>query len=485
MKKIAILSILFFLFCLRMQAQDVSPVTVNVTAGNLSTLLGSQKNEITNLILKGEINGTDIEVIRSMTKLSVINIANTNIVAGGSFYIQTNGNISVENNIIPKYMFYNLNYLTSITLPNSIISIDYGSFAGCTGLISITIPSSVTSIGNGVFMGCTGLTTINISKSVTSIGRSAFSRCTGLTSITIPNNVITIDTWAFLDCTGLISVAIGNSVASIGESAFEGCASLKSISIPNSVTSIGDCTFWGCTGLTSAIIGNSVTSIDAQTFYHCTNLKEIIVDSSNPNLLSLDGVLFSKDKTKLITYPNAKLNTLYMIPNSVTTIGNAAFDSCTGLTSVTIGNIVTFIGDGAFENCSELKDIHCKAITPPNALTASDSFKGIDKINCKLYVPKETSAAYKSAAGWSDFKNIIEEESTAISQIEASNIKVYTEQDAIVISGAQLGDNISVYNECGAILQTFKSSDSIIRITAPVNHTYLVKVAGNTFKVAL
>ena len=91
-----------------------------------------------------------------MTKLSVINIANTNIVAGGSFYIQTNGNISVENNIIPKYMFNNLNYLTSITLPNSVISIDYGSFVACTGLTSITIPSSVTSIGSGVFMGCTG-----------------------------------------------------------------------------------------------------------------------------------------------------------------------------------------------------------------------------------------------------------------------------------------------------------------------------------------
>ena len=108
-------------------------------------------------------------------------------------------------------------------------SIGGNAFSRCTGLTSVTIPESVISIGSYAFYCCTGLTSITIPNSVTSIGAGAFDRCTGLTSITIPNSVTSIEYYAFLGCTGLTSITIPESVTSIGEGAFLGCTNIKTI----------------------------------------------------------------------------------------------------------------------------------------------------------------------------------------------------------------------------------------------------------------
>ena len=91
-------------------------------------------------------------------------------------------------------------------IPNSVTTIDYGAFSGCTGLTSVTIPESVTTIDGNAFFGCTGLTEITIPNNVTSIGSSAFYGCTGLTSVTIPVSVISIGSSAFYGCTGLRTI---------------------------------------------------------------------------------------------------------------------------------------------------------------------------------------------------------------------------------------------------------------------------------------
>ena len=162
------------------------------------------------------------------------------------------------------------------------------------------------------------------------------------------------------------------SVTSIGGYAFFSCTSLTSVTIGNSVTSIGDQAFRGCTGLTSVTIPNSVTSIGDAAFCDCSGLTSINVVDDNPNYISKDGVLFDKQQTTLIQYPGGKQGA-YVIPNSVTSIGDFAFYGCTGLTSVTIPNSVTSIGMGAFMNCTALT-----SVTIPNSVTSigSSAFSG-------------------------------------------------------------------------------------------------------------
>ena len=179
-------------------------------------------------------------------------------------------------------------------------------------------------------------------KSVTSIGNCAFRYCTSLKSITIPNSVMEIGSSAFSGCSSLTSITIPNSVTEIDVYAFKGCTSLTSITIPNSVTNIGDSTFWGCSSLTA-----------------------IYVAVDNKNYTSVNGVLFNKDKTALICYPAGKTDKSYNITNSVTSIGDYAFNGCSSLTSVTIPNSVTEIGGSAFVGCASLK-----SITMPKSVTS-------------------------------------------------------------------------------------------------------------------
>ena len=132
------------------------------------------------------------------------------------------------------------------------------SFSRCSSLTSVTIPNSVTSIENNAFYGCGSLTNLTIPNSVTSIGEAAFYGCRSLTSLTIPNSVISIAREAFSSCSSLTNLTIGNSVASIGEMAFYGCRSLTNLTIPDSVTSIGGSAFSFGTNLTGIYFeGNS------------------------------------------------------------------------------------------------------------------------------------------------------------------------------------------------------------------------------------
>ena len=298
--------------------------------------------------------------------------------------------------------------LTSITIPNSVTSIGYRAFKGCTALTNITIPNSVTSIGSGAFYGtawynnqpdgvvyagkvlyeykgtmpsntsitikegtlgiadrafafCSGLTSITIPNSVTSIGDEAFRECTRLTNITIPNSVTTIEDRIFADCAGLTSILVaeGNAVydsrnncnAIIETKTNTLIAGCKTTIIPNSVTSIGEYAFWCCETLTNIEIPYSVASIGNSAFYGCSRLTSVTI----PNSVTSIGNFAFGYCTRL---------TSIVIPNSVTSIEQYTFYNCYSLASIEIPNSVTNIGEYAFYDCKGLT-----SITIPNSVT--------------------------------------------------------------------------------------------------------------------
>ena len=225
---------------------------------------------------------------------------------------------------------------------------------------------SVTSIGDGAFRSCSGLTSITIPSSVTSIGELAFSGCSGLTSVTIPNSVTSIGWAAFDGCSGLTSITFGNGVISIGDFAFSGCTSLTSITIPSSVTSIGTHPFFDCSGLQSIVVEKGNTVYDSRE-----DCNAIIKTSDNELISGCTNSTIPNSVTKIgqSAFQNCKGLRSVRIPNSVVSVGQFAFQGCSGMTSITIPNSVTSIGSYAFRWCSGLT-----SITIPYSVTSIDEF---------------------------------------------------------------------------------------------------------------
>ncbi len=247
--------------------------------------------------------------------------------------------------------------LKSITIPNGVNEVSYCTFYGCKSLTSVSIPDSVTGIYGGAFSECESLTSIALPNSVTVLEGSAFYGCSNLTSINIPNGVTSIGGSAFSGCTSLSNITLPSSVKSIGYYAFMNCTSLKSIKIPDNVTSIGWWAFSNCRSLTSVTIPERLNDIGAWTFSGCSSLTEFKVSAKNSNYVSVNGVLYNKDKTVIIHYPAKKKDKSYKIPDGVAIIAGDAFKYSANLTSITIPDSVEHIGDSAFYNCASLTSI--------------------------------------------------------------------------------------------------------------------------------
>ena len=320
--------------------------------------------------------------------------------------------------------------LTSVCIPKSVKCIGEWAFAGCSLLSSIDIPNSVKSIGDWAFAGCIPLSNIDIPNSVKSIGNNAFAGCLSLKYISIPESVIGFKGNPFCDWDGELkclsanfiyegdilfnkdkseiisfrnqkieSYIIPDNVTSIGENAFAYCKTLTSIILPNSIKSIGAGAFSGCTSLACIIIPENVIHLNGNPFiYWNGELK-----CSSPNFIYEGDILFNKDKSEIISFKNKKLKS-YVIPDSVTSIAEGAFSSCSSLVSIIFPDGVKNIGGRVFEKCSSLTNLIL-----PNSVTniGESSFEGCSSL-LNIVIPNSvTSIGDEAFRGCSSLSSLV------------------------------------------------------------------------------
>ena len=281
--------------------------------------------------------------------------------------------------------------LTSVKLPEGVGAITDYAFADCSGLTEIEIPDTVWYIGDGAFESCDKLTSVKLPSKLTTIKGGAFYGCNRLTSMAIPAGVTDIDSGAWQACTAMtsLSVAEGNTsfsvkdnvlfnkdqstliycpigksgayqipqgVTTISTGAFLDCSNLTSITLPEGLKIIGRSAFACCGGLTEMTIPVGVTDIDEGAFAGCSSLMRISIDEQNPNYSTVDGVLFNKDQTRILSCPGAKTG-VYELPETVNYIPDFAFYGCGKLTGIQIPDEVTHLCYNAFFGCSSLTEL--------------------------------------------------------------------------------------------------------------------------------
>lgn len=268
--------------------------------------------------------------------------------------------------------------LRKVILPYGLKTIGESAFNSCTNLQEINIPNSVTNIGEKAFFSCKNLKEITIPDNVKSILSSTFSYCENLKNVTLPNNLIELKNYAFSACTNLISIEIPNTLNYMGSNVFSG-SGLQEINIPD-----------------------SVTTIDRNPFFNCKKLTAIYVDNNNPYYADIDGVLFNKNKTELIKYPENAPYTQYEVPFTVTKVLGNSINFCQNLKTISFANPDTKLDPVVFQNSNvEL------VVLPQNITSIPDyTFGHCKNLKTITLPPNVNSIEYGAFYGCSSLKNI-------------------------------------------------------------------------------
>ena len=406
-KRGSFLTLMFlFLGCLSLYAADNDLITRQITiklekAGTLpDRITSSKKYKITNLKIIGEINGTDLKMIREMAggndpdgRLSVLDLSKAKIVEGGDCYYK---DYYTSNDVIGSCAFRDCSRLTSLNLPDGITSIGDKAFYFCRRLTSLNLPDGITSIGRYAFEFCDGLTSLNLPTGITEISEGAFWNCCGLTSLNLPASITKIGKLAFKFCDGLTSLNLSTGITEIGPRAFEGCYRLKEVRF-----CINDNLD---TYLTK---GHPSIDVNCGIKYYI-NDKEITSIEIPSNVTTLGNYVFQ----------GCSRLTSLTLPVGMTSIGYRAFKGCSGLTSLNLPDGVTSIYFEAFQGCSGLTSIYLYAEKVPEI--SNDAFEGFDAKKCTLYVPMGTYDDYWLSNFGDYFEDIVEFDATGIDKTTTS-----------------------------------------------------------------
>lgn len=263
--------------------------------------------------------------------------------------------------------------------------IEATAFRGCTTIETVTFPEKETVLRRSVFEGCKSLKEISLPDTIFQVEDSVFSGCSSLKEIKLPDNVTYLPYYCFKDCTSLEKIEFPSNFWGIQDTAFQGCTSLKNVFLPAS----------------TCVINNSA-------FAGCKSLERVDISPDNSKLASVDGIVYSKDMSKIVLYPSAHLQDCYTIPDSVNHLHSDLFDNCKNLREIHIHDFIS-IESKAFRDCSSLVAIHISVHNLAHAPIDKNAFFGVDKKKCILYVPQRLSSDYRKHPAFSAF-DVIEED---------------------------------------------------------------------------
>ena len=469
---------------------------------------------LTSVTIPNSVKSIGMDAFRDCSGLTSVTIGNSVTGIGDDAFIGCSGLTSVHISDIAAWcnidfdnydsnplsyahhLYLNGEEVKDLVIPNSVTSIGWSAFSGCSGLTSVTIPNSVTSIGSLAFYGCSGLTSVVVedgnpvydsrNNSNAIIETATNTLLYGCNTTIIPNSVTSIGMDAFRDCSGLTSVTIPNSVTSIEYGAFRRCSGLTSVTIGNSVTSIESEAFCGCSGLTSVTIGNSVESIWREAFAYCPKLLDVYCYAkkvpSNTDTHAFNG---SYPEYATLHVPDASIDS-YKAKTPWRSFGKivglsgeekcatpvvAYVDGCLEISCETEGaEFVTDIAD------SDIKKHYVSKIE----LSAT--------YNIEVYATKancENSDTVSVALVWVENGEVSDE--TGVISVEATPVLVQGNGGVLSLSGVAKGTDVVVYTISGTEVARATATDGTATISTGLQSgtIVVVKFGNKSVKVRI
>ena len=349
--------------------------------------------------------------------------------------------------------FKNCSALTSIALPDRLMTIGTYAFAGCKALSSVVLPDGLTKILAYAFSNCTSLKKVQIPNHVETLGAYAFSGCSAMESVTLGSGLVEISSGAFQNCTSLADVdipdlaaycrmkitgaaevgscsnpfkyattlsingvettelVIPDGVTEIGDCVFFGCNAIESLVVPNSVERIGKCSFFECKNLSSIVLGENLQLIGEHAFDGCVVLGNLSIPDNVVSIdnyafnrcYALDSVAFGKNLESIgnLAFCNCSSISAIELPNKLKSIGSQCFYGCSQLAAVSLPSSITTVGNFAFRDDPSLTDVYCYATALPTAPDNVFMNSGVAKAT--LHVQESVLELYQATTPWSDF----------------------------------------------------------------------------------